>query len=139
MDRAAVLLCVTPWRGLSFGRWAKFSIVGIIGIGVQLATLQLLMKLGLNYLPATALAVEAALLHNYLWHCRWTWRSGHTVPRLLRFHLSNGLISIISNLLWMRLLTGWLGVPPVAANLVAITATAILNFALADRWVFASN
>jgi putative flippase GtrA len=111
-----------------------------MGIAVQLAALQILLKLGVNYLLATALAVEAALLHNYVWHCFWTWsRQGHTAVRLLRFHLSNGLVSVISNLLWMRLLTGWLGMPPMAANLVAISATAVLNFALADRWVFANQ
>ena len=35
------------------------------------------------------------------------------------------------------LLAGWFGMAPVPANLIAISATAVLNFALADRWVFA--
>ena len=78
-----------------------------------------------------------ALLHNYAWHRRWTWadrnaRSG----RLLRFHLANGVVSLLSNLLWMRVLTGGLGVPAVPANLAAITVTSLLNFALGERWVF---
>jgi putative flippase GtrA len=95
------------------------------------------MKLGVHYLVATALAVEIALLHNYAWHRRWTWadrnpRSG----RLLRFHLANGVVSLLSNLLWMRVLTGGLGVPAVPANLAAITVTSLLNFALGERWVF---
>ncbi len=72
-------------------RWLKFSAVGLVGVGVQLAVLALLTKSGVNYLVATAVAVEVALLHNYAWHRRWTWadrdaRSG----RLLRFHLANG-------------------------------------------------
>jgi putative flippase GtrA len=29
--------------------------------------------LGLDYLVATALAVEAAVVHNFLWHQRFTW------------------------------------------------------------------
>jgi len=119
-------------------RWLKFSAVGGIGIGVQLAMLALLLRWHVHYLAATVIAVEIALLHNYVWHKYWTWagrekRSG----RLLRFHLANGLVSVISNLLWMRVLTGWLHVPPLPANLVAIGATALLNFALGDRWVFA--
>ena len=121
-------------------RWLKFSAVGLIGVGVQLAVLATLTKFGLNYLLATAVAVEIALLHNYAWHRRWTWadreaRSG----RLLRFHLANGLVSLISNLVWMRVLTGGLGVPAVPANLAAITVTSLLNFVLGERWVFTQS
>ena len=121
-------------------RWLKFSAVGLIGVGVQLAVLATLTKFGLNYLLATAVAVEIALLHNYAWHRRWTWadreaRSG----RLLRFHLANGLVSLISNLVWMRVLTGVLGVPAVPANLAAITVTSLLNFVLGERWVFTQS
>ena len=119
-------------------RYLKFALVGLIGVAVQLATLQLFLTMGTHYLIATALAVEIALLHNYAWHQRWTWsESTSPVPyRFLRFHLANGLISLISNLLWMRLLSGWFGLPPMPANLIAIAATSALNFVLADGWVF---
>ncbi len=118
-------------------RWLKFSAVGLIGVAVQLAVLATLTKLGVNYLVATAIAVEVALLHNYAWHRRWTW-ADRDIPsgRLLRFHLANGVVSLVSNLVWMRILTGGLGVPAVPANLAAITVTALLNFALGERWVF---
>jgi len=123
---------------LKMPRYLKFSIVGLIGVAVQLAALQLLVKLGAHYLIATALAVETALLHNYSWHRVWTWSGREPAPhRLLRFHIANGLISLISNLLWMRLLIGWFGLPPILANLMAIAATSVLNFFLADGWVFA--
>ena len=118
-------------------RWLKFGAVGLVGVGVQLAVLALLTKCGVNYLVATALAVEIALLHNYAWHRRWTWADRDASSgRLLRFHLANGLVSLVSNLIWMRVLTGALGVPAVPANLAAIGATSLLNFALGDRWVF---
>ena len=47
------------WRGTAI-RWLKFNAVGGLGIGVQLTVL-LALKSGfhLNYLLATALAVEA--------------------------------------------------------------------------------
>jgi putative flippase GtrA len=119
-------------------RWLKFSAVGLIGAGVQLCALALLVNLGAHYLLATALGVEAAVLHNYAWHRRWTWAEREAPPgRLLRFHIANGLVSVGSNLAWMRVLTGVWGVPAVLANLVAIAATSVLNFALGDRWVFA--
>ena len=128
-------------RGLNrvLRRWTRFGAVGAIGFCVQLAVLAALTHVGVHYLPATALAVEAALLHNYLWHLRWTWKDRSPQPgRLFRFHIANGLVSLVSNLLWMRLLTGWLHVPVVTANLIGIAATAAINFTLSNRWVFAS-
>jgi putative flippase GtrA len=115
-------------------RWLKFNAVGIVGAGVQLAALALLVRFGMQYLVATALAVEIAVLHNYAWHVRWTWK-GRT-GSLWRFHLGNGLTSVVLNLVWMRIFTGWLGIPVVPANLLAIALTSVANFFLGDRWVF---
>ena len=56
--------------------------------------------------------------------------------KLLRFHLANGLVSILSNLALMRLFTGGMGIGPVPANLAAISITSLANFLLGDRWVF---
>jgi len=116
-------------------RWAKFNAVGAIGVAVQLSVLATLIQLGTHYLLATALAVEAAVLQNYYWHTRWTWKGRD--GSLWRFHLANGLLSLISNLVWMRMFTGWLGIPPLPANLMAIALTSTANFLLGDRWVFA--
>lgn len=115
-------------------RWWKFNAVGIGGAVLQVSLLWALEQAGANYLIATAVAVEAALLHNFYWHARWTWRDRQ--PSLLRFHLANGLVSIVSNLVWMRVFAGWLGMPVIAANLLAITMTSCVNFVLGDRWVF---
>ena len=100
-------------------RWIKFNVVGILGAGVQLAVLTLLVKLGLNYLVATVVAVETALLHNYVWHVRWTWkeRRESRLAALWRFQCSNGLVSILSNVVLMRVFTGWAGWPAAPANL----------------------
>jgi len=55
-------------------RWCKFNFVGGIGIGVQFAALFLLKSvLHFNYLFATAIAVEAAVVHNFVWHEQFTW------------------------------------------------------------------
>ena len=113
-------------------RWLRFNAVGVMGTGVQLAVLALLVRLHVHYLVATAIAIEVALLHNYVWHRRWTWAGEG--GSLWRFHLSNGLISLVSNLLLMRLFTGAMGWPPVPSNLAAITITSLLNFLMASRW-----
>jgi len=90
---------------------------------------------GMHRLIATALAVEAAVLHNYFWHTRWTWKDRPN-RSLLRFHLANGAVSVISNVAWMWVLSAW---PVLTANLTAIAATSVVNFLLGDQWVFGAH
>ena len=123
-----------------FHRALKFNTVGAIGVVVQMAALAALRGgLHLHYLLATALAVEIAVLHNFVWHERWTWsdRGGPGVlTRLARFNLSNGLISIAVNLGLMRLLVGQAHMQYLLANLIAISAGAVANFVTGNWWVF---
>jgi putative flippase GtrA len=95
---------------------------------------------GLGYLTATALAVECAILHNFAWHERWTWRdcasAGSTVARLLRFNFSVGMVPLICNLAGMRVLTDEYRLPYLAANLLSIGSRRHCKFLVADLFVF---
>ena len=121
-------------------RWAKFSAVGATGIAVQTITLYLLLRiLGLHYLAATALAVEASVLHNFIWHRKWTWSDrprASLVQMLLRFNLTNGALCLTANLALMFVFVGKAGLNAYVANLVAIAICSIVNFLLSDRFVF---
>jgi putative flippase GtrA len=80
-------------------RWYKFNIVGAMGMVVQLTALTIFDRLWPgHYLLASAVAVELALLHNFVWHFNFTWRDRRDdsdwFSQLLRFHFSNGLISM---------------------------------------------
>jgi putative flippase GtrA len=121
----------------------KFSAVGLLGVGVQMGCFALFDSgLGLHYLAATVLAVEAAVLHNFVWHERYTWRDRpHTgardlANRLARFHAGNGLVSILGNLALMRLLVGALGVNHYVASGASIAICSLLNFAISEWFVF---
>ena len=123
-------------------RWLRFNAVGAIGIVVQTAALALFKgALHVNYLAATALAVETAVLHNFVWHEHWTWKdrtASHrgVLGRLMRFNLSNGLISIAVNLVFMRLLVGQFHYPYMVANFIGIAAGSLANYLASDRLVF---
>ncbi|MCP5109904.1 MAG: GtrA family protein [bacterium] len=126
-------------------RWLKFHAVGAIGFAVQIAALALYKGVfGIHYLWATAMAVETAVLHNFVWHEHWTWRE-HTrnqaswralAGRLFRFHLSNGFVSILSNLVLMKILVGFAGIHYLIANPIAIAITSLANFLLSEFFVF---
>ncbi|MGA7565142.1 MAG: GtrA family protein [Terriglobales bacterium] len=130
-------------RGRTFVCWLKFNAVGGIGIVVQLAALAIFRSwMRLDYLVATGMAVEIAVIHNFLWHERFTWadrpalRPVQSLVRLAKFNASNGAVSLAGNLALMRLLVGELKVNYVVANLFAIGACSVANFFLGDRFVF---
>jgi putative flippase GtrA len=121
----------------------RFVIVGIIGVGVQLAVLELYVTvLDMHYLVATIAAVETTLLHNFAWHRNWTWadrrRRGFrdAAQTLFRYNLTTGVVSALGNVVLMRYLVGGARFPVVAANLITIGVCSAANFILSDRVVF---
>jgi putative flippase GtrA len=133
------------WHGTAL-RWLKFNLVGGLGIAVQLAVL-LGLKSGfhLSYLLATVLAVEAAVVHNFLWHERYTWADRvqpswrKSPPRLLRFNLTTGGVSIAGNLALMKVMVGFGHMNYLIANAVAIALCSLANFLVSEQWVFEEN
>jgi putative flippase GtrA len=124
-------------------RWCKFNFVGGIGIGVQFSALFLLMSvLHFNYLAATAIAVEAAVVHNFVWHEQFTWADRvqpswrRSVMRLLRFNLTNGGVSLLGNLALMKVMVGQGHMNYLLANAIAITLCSLANFLVSETWVF---
>jgi putative flippase GtrA len=125
-------------------RWGKFNLVGAMGMVVQLAALALINHWAAgHYLYASAAAVEITLLHNFVWHLHYTWRDRRDdtarMAQLLRFHLSNGLVSMVGNLALMRLLVEDAHLHPIAANCIAILSCSLINFGLGDYWAFAEG
>lgn len=135
-----------------------------MGIVVQFVTLFVLRSLlKFDYLFATAVAVEAAVIHNFVWHEQFTWvdrvkpdRTGisgtridrirseiveprwrQSLPRLLRFNLTNGAVSILGNLALMKVMVGEGHMNYLFANAIAIALCSLANFLVSERWVFA--
>jgi putative flippase GtrA len=61
------------------------------------------------------------------------------LTQLMRFHLSNGVVSILGNLVLMRLLVGKAGIPVLVSNSIAIASCSIINFGLSDNWTFGAR
>jgi GtrA-like protein len=82
------------------------------------------------------------VVHNFLWHQRWTWRdrpsasSRQAAVRFWRFHALNGFVSLAGNLAIARLLTGEFHADPLASNITAIIVCSMLNFAASELLVF---
>jgi putative flippase GtrA len=122
-------------------RFVRFNGVGVIGFAVQLGVLACLLRAGLPYLLATALAVEVSVLNNFVWHEHWTWRdrpaSGRArVIRFVRFHALNGLVSLGGNVLIVWALVREAGLNPGLGNVIGVLACGTVNYFGADRVVF---
>jgi putative flippase GtrA len=128
----------------TFIRWGKFNFVGVMGMLLQLSALALISRCAPGHsLLATVAAIELALLHNFVWHTRYTWRDRRDGSPLwiqcIRFHLSNGLVSMVGNLAIMRILVEEAHMLLLPANLFAILCCSVANFYLGDRWAFAGD
>ncbi|HJT86407.1 MAG TPA: GtrA family protein [Bryobacteraceae bacterium] len=127
-------------------RFGRFNAVGLLGAALQLMVFYSLMRaLDLPAAAAAFVAVEAAVLHNFFWHERFTWRDRQTAGlrqravRLGRFHAANALVSLAGNTAVAALLVDWLHAPAIPSALAAIALCAPVNFLLADRWVYSGR
>lgn len=124
-------------------RFLKFNVVGALGVVVHLGVVSVLVEwVRMAYLPATMMAVATAVVHNFAWHCRWTWADRpvrglrRRVLALARFAAANGAISMVSNLIVVTVLVERTGCHPTVANAVAIAASGLLNYVVANTVVF---
>lgn len=124
-------------------RWCKFNFVGGMGIIVQFFALFFLKSaMHFNYLLATAIAVEAAVAHNFVWHEQFTWADRvqpswqTSMPRFVRFNLTTGLVSIVGNLALMKAMVSFGHINYLLANAIAIVLCSLANFLVSEEWVF---
>jgi putative flippase GtrA len=117
-------------------RAVKFGVVGATGTAVNTAVLYLLdRRAGLPLWLSSALAVELAIISNYLLNDRWTFAARR--PSFRRFAKFN--VASLAGL-GLNVTTVWFlaraGVYFLAANLVGIAAAVTANYALSVTWVW---
>ncbi len=132
--------------GRLLARLGKFNLVGLLGAALQLLLLYVLTKcFQMSAVAATPVAVEIVVLHNFAWHERFTWRDRQLkslrqrAARLWRFHAGNGLTSLLGNTALAYCLVERLKAPVVPSAMRAIVICSLINFFVADRWVYTTT
>lgn len=131
-------------------RLLKFSVAGAGGLVIQMAALAVFTQLGIHYIPSAILAIELAILANFVGHEWYTWKdrsaasAAGQVPsarlvRLLRYNALTGVTSIVGGVLVTAVLVERMSMSPIAASLVSIAALGVVNFAGANALVFRSG
>ncbi len=124
-------------RIVDANRLLKFTLVGSSGVVVNTIVLYLGHEVGgLPLLLASALAVETAVISNFLWNNLWTFsQSSFTWRRLLKFNLvSLGGLAITVVVLYA--LVQYLALHYLVANLLAIGVATIWNFLVNSLWTW---
>jgi putative flippase GtrA len=77
--------------------------------------------------------------HNFAWHECFTWPNlprSQRVRRWLAFHLSTGVISLLTNLGVTMLVMTATGLSVLPANVIAVAIASFANFWINDRLIF---
>lgn len=118
--------------------FAKFAVVGAAGIIVNEGMLALLVDaLHLRLELAGAIAIECAILFNFLLNYWWTWRirdHRRFFVRALQYH-SVALVAGLINYAILLALTH-AGMHHLLANLIGIAAGTAINFFFNHHWTF---
>ncbi|HET9932076.1 MAG TPA: glycosyltransferase family 2 protein [Polyangiaceae bacterium] len=117
-------------------RFFRFAIVGLSGVGVDMALLYLLSdpsQLGLGLTRSKFIAASAAIVNNFFWNERWTFRraaqgkSGAIWRRFVKFALVCGM-GLALNVAVLNVLFNWGHVNRYVANLIAIFLVTVWNY-----------
>ncbi|HEX4661302.1 MAG TPA: GtrA family protein [Streptosporangiaceae bacterium] len=118
------------------GRPVRFCLVGGTGIAVNTAVLYVLSRgLGWPLAVSSAMAVEFAVLNNYLLNDRFTFAARRpSLRRLAKFNITSlAGLSVNVMLVWFLARRGLYFL---SANFVGIAAAAAVNYTFSVAWVW---
>jgi putative flippase GtrA len=145
---------ILPAKTSSVIRFVKFGMVGGSGVVVNVGLLHAFTAFAkMDYRIASIVAIECAVINNFLWNYFWTWKDRKTESKrsfaymLFKFHLSSGITALVVNWGLLVLLTELLrinyhipGVPNYhISNLIGIGSGAVANFFIGHFWVFSKQ
>ena len=133
----------TVWwlRLAGYKTFAKFALVGLSGIAVNLGLFQLMLQAGLHKFIASPVAIEASIIWNFLLNNYWTFKDRVMYGRKRVRGFKYNLVALLSLAVSFATFIALSFILP-AANLVALQACGILpaifiNYSLNSYWTFA--
>lgn len=118
----------------------KFAAVGIFGIVINLATFMILVHLGVNKFLASPLAIELAIVNNFLLNNYWTFRARNSSDPLLLKGLKFKGVSLLALCLSYSTFLGlnvlYPHTAPYIHQAVAILPATFVNYFLNGYWTF---
>lgn len=120
----------------TFGR---FLVVGLSGTLINLATLWLLVNLGVPQLFASLIAIEISIINNFIWNDCWTFKACrldlNILGRFGRFQLITSVTALLTLGLFM-LFSNTLNLHYLLAQFLAIGIATVANFLINSRFTW---
>jgi len=121
----------------------RYSLVGVSGVFVNLGLYLLLTRyFEISELVAPLIAIESALISNFILNNFWTFGKRITQSRIrvkfVKFHLVSGFSALINYSAFLTLFLVF-GLYDILANLIGIGLAAIVNYLINSNWTWKDN
>ena len=121
----------------------KYSLVGVSGVFVNLGLYLFLTRYyEMSEVVAPLIAIESALISNFILNNFWTFGKRITHSRIrvkfIKFHLVSGLSALINYSVFLTLFLVF-GLFDILANLIGIGLAAIVNYLINSNWTWKNN
>ena len=118
----------------------KYSLVGVSGVFVNLGLYFLLTRYyEISELVAPLIAIESALISNFILNNFWTFGKRITQRRIrvkfVKFHIVSGSSALINYSAFLTLFLVF-GLYDILANLIGIGLAAIVNYLINSNWTW---
>lgn len=129
-----------------FKRILSFQLIGWIGTAVNLFILWLCYDLlSWPLLVSGALAIEIAIIHNFIWYYCWTWndRVSFTIQNFftlfVRYNIVTAAIDFVIRLGILWILTEYVGIHYLISDVVGMFIAPLLKYITNDAYIFDSE
>ncbi|MEA2473537.1 MAG: alpha,6-mannosyltransferase [Thermoleophilaceae bacterium] len=119
------------------GELARFAVVGLSNTALSWSLYALGVHLGVAYPVAAAGSFAAGAVNGYTLNRVWTFRSGRFSASMLARYAGIQVAALAVNLVLLVGLVEVVGMHRLSAQLVALTAVALMGYAASRRWAFA--
>ena len=121
----------------------KYSLVGVSGVFVNLGLYLFLTRYyEISELVAPLIAIESALISNFILNNFWTFGKRITQSRIrvkfVKFHLVSGFSALINYSAFLTLFLVF-GLYDILANFIGIGLAAIVNYLINSNWTWKGN
>jgi putative flippase GtrA len=126
-------------EALPLSRFVMYAAAGAVGTAGHYAVLVALVSTGLlGPVPASMCGALAGAWINFMLNARLTFRSRASIATAWRF-AATALAAALANGIAMALLTQWLRVPWLPAQLIVTAGLLMLTFTVNSLWTFRSG
>ena len=113
----------------------KFSIVGLTNVIITYTAYFILLKLGLYYLLASAIAYITGMLNGYIWSSRFVFNANKSINNMVKFFIVY-ISALFINLGIMYICVDTYNMNKLIAPIFAIGIGTIYNYTLNKIWTF---